>query len=388
MKRKLLIGILICTFLLSACARRMQSNQVIQPASEKKYEVIEVNPEVPSDFYYYHDGIGLCEYNKKTCYLDENGKVFIEPGAYIDGLLFSEGIALVYTEKGITYSASQAAIIDKNGKILHSLNRVSRLTTKKEYWEFSEGKAVLTLADKDRRIATIVIDKNGNTLFSIPYKDGLRSTQVDLEFSCERLVYYVSGNRYGEGGIKIFNAKGDILDLNFTPVYTHKKYSDDLLVITDDTEKWGVIDKNGNVKIKFEHEKLGNANHGLIPFLKYGKWGYMDYNGNVVIEPTYIKAGDFSQGLAAVETESKMVSYIDVKGNVVIDSIVADQRLVPADYDSMEDFNFFDSGYAVAGNLIIDKNSAVVFDNKTNIVISYFGGDIFSIGEKIYKIKK
>jgi len=54
----------------------------------------------------------------------------------------------------------------------------------------------------------------------------------------------------------------------------------------------------------------------LIPHRKGDKWGYIDKEGNMVIPPVYDEAHIFSGGLAPVKFNSKW-GYIDTKGDIV-----------------------------------------------------------------------
>ena len=57
-------------------------------------------------------------------------------------------------------------------------------------------------------------------------------------------------------------------------------------------------------------------NLNISPYLKDDKWGYIDKNGNVVIDFIYDDANSFSEELASVEKDGKY-GYIDKEGNVV-----------------------------------------------------------------------
>lgn len=57
-----------------------------------------------------------------------------------------------------------------------------------------------------------------------------------------------------------------------------------------------------------------------FPIRENDKWGYMDKDGNVVINPQFDDAGPFSEGLAAVRIgndDSGQYGYIDKAGKMV-----------------------------------------------------------------------
>ncbi len=71
----------------------------------------------------------------------------------------------------------------------------------------------------------------------------------------------------------------------------------------------GYIDKTGRLVIKHNtggsSEGLGRFSAGLAAVRFGNKFGYMDKKGNVVIKPKFDFALDFSQELAAVRIGNK-----------------------------------------------------------------------------------
>lgn len=58
-------------------------------------------------------------------------------------------------------------------------------------------------------------------------------------------------------------------------------------------------------------------NDGLAAVNLKNRWGYIDKSGNVVIKPIFKDACGFSEGLAAVIVDNKY-GFIDRNGNMVI----------------------------------------------------------------------
>jgi WG containing repeat len=101
--------------------------------------------------------------------------------------------------------------------------------------------------------------------------------------------------------------------------------------------KWGYIDRNGNLKIEAEYcfagtyyedlalvkipEKNGNCATG-----GGGKWGYIDRNGKFVIKPIFEGGGNFHEGLTWATPVNRQMpdssenrkGYIDKSGKFVI----------------------------------------------------------------------
>ncbi|MBP5328087.1 MAG: WG repeat-containing protein [Bacteroidales bacterium] len=96
---------------------------------------------------------------------------------------------------------------------------------------------------------------------------------------------------------------------------------------------------------------------GLAAVKVKNRWGFIDKNGNIAIEPKYNDAFGFSEGLAAVEIDKKY-GFIDRNGNMVIDPM----------------FNFviaFSEGLAS----VVNGNNCSIID-KTGNTIATLGDEI------------
>ena len=52
--------------------------------------------------------------------------------------------------------------------------------------------------------------------------------------------------------------------------------------------KWGFVDLNGKVVVKYKYDKVTEVNeYGFAGIYKNGQWGVIDQNGKVILEPTY-----------------------------------------------------------------------------------------------------
>lgn len=88
---------------------------------------------------------------------------------------------------------------------------------------------------------------------------------------------------------------------------------------------WGFINKAGEVAIKPQFEMIdiqpddiGGFSEGLAAVSIDDRWGFVDKSGNIVIKPQYDYAFSFSEGLAAVRHHDKW-GYIDKQGKIVIE---------------------------------------------------------------------
>ena len=80
-------------------------------------------------------------------------------------------------------------------------------------------------------------------------------------------------------------------------------------------DKWGYIDKQGEIVIPIQYDDAGFFSEGLARVRVNGKYGFIDTKGNMVIPAVYDWAGDFIEGLANVEINGKY-GFIDTKGNI------------------------------------------------------------------------
>ena len=82
-------------------------------------------------------------------------------------------------------------------------------------------------------------------------------------------------------------------------------------------EKWGFINKEGEMVIEPQFERASDFREGLARVRKGMRWGYINTKGEFVVPPKYYRADDFEHGLARVRTRSRY-GFIDHQGNWVI----------------------------------------------------------------------
>jgi len=102
-------------------------------------------------------------------------------------------------------------------------------------------------------------------------------------------------------------------------------------VFVDD--KFGFIDKTGNIVIEAKFDKALVFSEGLAPAQVDDKWGYINRKGDFVIKPQFDMTFGFHKGVAMVEVGDKR-GYIDNSGKyiwkpdeVVCIKIIANQAL-------------------------------------------------------------
>ena len=95
-----------------------------------------------------------------------------------------------------------------------------------------------------------------------------------------------------------------------------KEFSDGLAMVSK-KEKYGFIDKKGNVVVKPKYEWAYQFSDGLAVVSQDGKYGFINTKGKVAIKLKYDSASSFSEGLACVSKDGKN-SFIDKKGKEII----------------------------------------------------------------------
>lgn len=96
------------------------------------------------------------------------------------------------------------------------------------------------------------------------------------------------------------------------------KETPELFPIQQNHQKWGYINRKGEVVVQPQFSKALFFSEGLaVACIESNKCGYIDKTGKFVINPQFQEASRFSEGLAAVEVEDR-IGYIDKTGKRVI----------------------------------------------------------------------
>ena len=291
--------------------------------------------------------------------------------------------------------------------------------------EFNDGYAVVKRGDY-----LGVIDKIGNVIVPFEYDEiynfrngfapvrkGEYAGNVDKFGNIVVPIEYLHTSHFFEGRAVVYKGAGqgepwwNVLygavdetgKLVIPMVYTSFDSFLDGLAIAGKREglkdNLGVIDRDGNVLIPFEYDKIERdginiytlktiddknwygfwtiengkpafiCSHCVVDYnmnpsgywvqsvRNYnGKWGFIDTLGNVIAPMIYEDAGYFSDGLACVKQAGKW-GYINTSGEMVIPCEFDDDH-----YSSRLDFN---NGYAVINKdgkfVVIDKTGTIAF---------------------------
>ena len=159
---------------------------------------------------------------------------------------------------------------------------------------FHNGYALLHLRDGNFGYSYVFMDRDGNTVFSMPIQtDGSASFAICSHAMGNGLVWYsltkVSNNGERASAYGLLRLSKDGCEYLTEPMF----------------EEISVPDSG-----------FGNFSEGLSPVKLNGSWGYIDETAQWVIPPQYDDASSFRDGLALVEKDGKLM-YIDHSGAVV-----------------------------------------------------------------------
>lgn len=340
-----------------------------------------VNTEVPSP--------SLLPFNEngKWGYMDTNGKVEISPKYDFAGS-FKEGLAVVMIDGKYGYiNEKDEVIIDIEYGDVGSLepevehsdydfnNGLVGVYKNNKYYMMDNTGEIVTKEYVDTSFASyeLFLGSYGDTSeFSSYAYDKYHSLSEGMS------IYKDSTNeKYGyvdEDGVVVIKAQFDWA----------WEFSEGLGAVVKDG-LLGFVNKDGDLVIDYQFEansdKVAHTefSEGLIPVKKDGKYGYINKKGKFVIENKYEYAGQFVNGKAPVVlkeedisanidysqneyvVELTKVSYIDTKGNIVIEGL---NLPIYYDYSREEDFS--------NGLLPVYKDGKIAYIDEDNNVVSEY----------------
>lgn len=352
---------------------------------------------------HFNEGVSILNQKGKKTVLDASGNpsealshenIVKNVGAEISSLdHFHDGLAVVLVKK--KDGSLEWAYINKKGK-----NPFGK--TFSYAGEFENGNAII----KEEN-GWGLIDKKGKYLITPQYEGVSHITNGNVWIKKETGWNYVSHLSmkpvldgtyliYGEDYEGTFwidkasedpekvlrayaNSKGEII----SPWFSNATNFSEGLAAFEQDDKWGFIDKDGNIVISPEFGYTSSFSEGLARFTtvtdnEFGEWGYIDKKGKIVIPMQFKFAGDFKNGIAEVKDENGRCGFINTKGEVIID------------YQFESNYQFHEGLAAVnaAGKWgFIDKSGKVVvpfqFDKIPTFVDQPFDGGFSGGGAKV-----
>jgi hypothetical protein len=225
---------------------------------------------------------------------------------------------------------------------------------------YSEGFYRIYLESEEMKIWAFMND-NGNVAVPMcdeirPFRDGMAmiSDIVDkesefrlfgfIDTSGKMIVgkHYLDATDYSEGLAWIMNKqvrgyvnKTGKLVIPWDTSGFGSQFSEGLAAMTNSKERFGFINKKGEVVIDFQYDEVSHFVDGLARVNILAKWGFIDKNNNLVIPANYDYAFDFVEGFCFVgapdpETLEPKWGIINRGGGIVVPI---------SKYDEVRNFN-------------------------------------------------
>jgi WG containing repeat len=287
----------------------------------------------------------------KYGFVDTSGKLII-PAQYDEVNNFSCGLARV--KKGSAWQ-----FIDRTGRtVLMADDRTSDFCDDLAGQLIFEPHRLYRYFNKQGKVAAEILDAKSAGWFSkgyapIEFFEGRKAIVIDRAGrTVAQLAYDACGSSFKEGLLNVWkDQKEGFVDIkgNWTipPQFRDANgFVDGVApVVPQGTEKWGAIDKSGNLIIPPKYDMsaktgfnlddseyspyvessvpydkrsaLGAFSEGLAPEKSSEKWGYINKRGAIVIPEKFDYAFPFSEGLALVAIGTKY-GYIEHSGSLVI----------------------------------------------------------------------
>lgn len=355
-------------------------------------------------------GNGLYEFigeNGKHGFIDYTGKIIIAP-EYIDVLYpgFSEGLAFV--------SKKQASNGDFLWICIDTLGRKRFKLDKKCSPEeiFNEGYAVINYWSSDEywfinRVGMKVFDKKFS--YACQFTNGFAkvtdekygwSSSYFINSKGERVNYLPEGGTIFINGIsychgQLIDTLGNVIIDN---IHEWTGASQEILKVRRN-DKWGFIDRKGNIIIDFQYEQdrriefdkilkvnsdsldalpkakyrnVGFFYEGLASIQKDSLFGFINIKNEIVIEPVFKGVRYFSEGVAGATIDGKKWGFINREGIFIINP----QYYYVDAFENgicgvlLSDWSFFMNDYYL--DAIINKNAEILINTGMH---SYGGFD-------------
>ena len=241
---------------------------------ENKYEKIDS---------IYGENYFVIEENKKQIVINSNGEKILEDGFDKISQINSDGVVFIKDKK--------YGFMDYDQKV----------KVKSEYQELNEINTGILKAKKDNKYGLIDIEGN----------EKLESKYADIYYD-ESAGFYVTEDKNYNAQIldTDLNVKlsGILSELNKEKGYMKLKVGDEYkyynfkfeekdvkeilslntLFVSKKDEKYGFVDKDGNVVVDYIYDEAQEQNsYGFAAVKKDNLWGAIDSKGKVVIEPKY-----------------------------------------------------------------------------------------------------
>jgi hypothetical protein len=276
------------------------------------------------------------ELNEKWGFINDKGKIVIEP-KYDEAYKFSDGLARVSIGLNVGFiDGTGRFVIKPEYRCAHSFSEGLAPVAKdcQGFWgyidqngnkviepkfdwagQFHNGLAeVLVNVGKDSYDGkTGYIDKSGNFVIEPKFDDS--------ESFFDGLAMFAEDKKRNDGASAYFNRKAfmDTKGKIITPFFNRAESFSEGLAAVEINDRWGFIDKRGNIKISPQFDFVIREFSEGIAFVNCDndKTAAIDKTGKYITECIFDEAWGFSEGLAAVQYSGKF-GFINRKGKFVI----------------------------------------------------------------------
>jgi WD40 repeat protein len=343
---RLIVGLLttIVSISASAQAKIAQENALFPIEQNSKWGYIDrdgktvIEPKFDSAGEF-SEGLAAVEIDGKWGFVDQNGKSVIEP-RYSRACEFSEGFARIQIGGDKYGLYGKWGFIDHTGRIViepqyGDLNGVAEAA-----YGFHDGLAMIEINGKKG-----FIDKTGTIVitpqfaYAYPFSEGLASVSagvdqkwgyIDTSGKWAIPPKFDWGSLFSEGLAPVTLGRVCAYvdrtgELKLKPKF--KSNEDDCAAVWGRFDgglsrwklgdKYGFINKNGDVVIKPEFDLTFNFSEGMAFVEENGKFGFINQTGQMAIEPQFYYAKDFHNGLARVSYARDGWGYINQSGEFV-----------------------------------------------------------------------
>ena len=253
----------------------------------------------------FYDDYALVDTDAGLAFLDKQGKL-LNKTAYYDATIFHDGIAWV-VESGGPLTA-----INKKGEVLFELKQA------KTACAFHDGVAAFSNTEDlwglVSNTGNIVVEPQWTDVIPMVV-DGLIAVKVLKSGWClaDRDGKIVS-DYYQRVGLHNNDYEESVLQ-NYVQALHQGR-----IPVQDDNNKWGIIDREGNIVINPQFDDIYLDGKNYI-FKKGRMYGWCDEDGQYLINPQFGEVGFFENNdLAPAENNDGDWGYIDKTGKWVINA--------------------------------------------------------------------
>ena len=288
-----------------------------------------LNTEYQSIEYNQTNNIFIIEKSRRYGFTDVNGKIIVDTKyAQIDTI----GKYIYVKQKD-----GETEVLDATGKTVEISSNISKI-------QVADGKYNIVMTSGENRTLYGVEDENGKEKIPVEYTyveylfdnyfivcneqgllgviDDENNPKVEFNYNSVQALKsakLIEATITQDNLLIVFNSKfeklceiknaamaqvGDFIKFyNDDEIYyinkngelvTNKEaYPNNKLLAKKENEKWGFVDRQGNIKVKCKYDRVTELNeYGFAGIYENGKWGVINAEGKIVQEPKYELKGN------------------------------------------------------------------------------------------------